>query len=106
MGTQRERVLKYFFLAKSKCFINKNKGGRVLNYLESFLMCIFFHIVRHKQALGIESACVPYGPYGSDDPTNPRGDGRTSNKVLTIDTTGETFSANFRSSNTNVLFSN
>ena len=48
---------------------------------------------------------IPYGPYGSDDPTNPRGDGRTSNKVLTIDTTGETFSANFRSSNTNVLFS-
>ena len=28
-----------------KGFINKNKGGRVFDYLESFLVCIFFHIV-------------------------------------------------------------
>ncbi len=46
---------------------------------------------------------VPYGTYGSD--TSEDGDGRDTNKVLNIFSTGETFSANFRSSNTNVLFS-
>lgn len=46
---------------------------------------------------------VPYGTYGSD--TSDDGDGRATNKVLNINSTGETFSANFRSANTTVLFS-